>query len=1030
MIKTEISYYEGQIRRWLNYLPSLFYPQSEKLAVNGATTPEPVPFRNLASLKFKPVQEGETWGGPWNSAWFTLSGTIPRDWKGKTVVARLNFGGEACVFSAAGEPLQGLTNGSVFNMNVNRERFPLASPCKGGEKVELLVEAAANHIFGCDLPNDPAPGTTPGDRYCARLEVARLCVFDTEVWHLFLEAQFLKQLMEALPERDPQRAQIRHALLKASNAFRYDAPNAAAVRPLLQGGLGAKADGARLGAVAVGHAHIDTAWLWPMRETVRKVARTFASQLRLIERYPGYVFGASQPQLYQFAKDHYPLLYKRIKKAVEEKRWELQGCMWVEADCNLPSGESLVRQVLYGKKFYKEEFNVDVRNLWLPDVFGYSAALPQILKQAGVDTFLTQKLSWNQFNQFPHHTFIWKGLDGTGILTHFPPENTYNSELTPTQLRFGSENFLENGYLPEYMVLFGIGDGGGGPLEDHIESGLLARDVAGLPKVQFGHAQEMFDRLGTHAAELPVWQGELYFELHRGTYTTQARNKRANRKLELALRRVEMLHACLPLPDYPAADLERLWKIVLTNQFHDIIPGSSITQVYRDSQREYAAVEKELAALEKGALARLASSKKKADTLTLVNTLSHEFQGLVHLPDLKAGTLETADGQPIPVQPAAQGGGWAAVNLPGLAAVEFTVRPGKAEGAGKAKVNKKGGAVLENELVRYEFNPEGRLCRAFDKAAGREVMRPGELGNVLSLYQDWPSNWDAWDIDLTYEQQFIANATLASLALVENGPASQALRLTWTVGASTIDQTIRLGANSRRLDFVTKADWRESRKMLRVAFPVDVVAAEATYEVQFGIVRRPTHRNTSWDWARFESCGHRFADLSDAHYGVALLNDCKFGYKICERTLDLNLLRSTFYPDPEADRGEQHFTYSLLPHPSRFEASTVLAEAHTLNQPPLVAAGSASFKLPLEIRTADVLVDAVKRGENGKDWVFRLYEPRGYAATCEIRPPNEDVKVWEAGILENTTGTVPVRNGSATLSFRPFEIKTLMVRQK
>lgn len=1028
----QTDFYKKHIERFLNYLPELFYSAFVPLEVMGTTAADPIPFAKLNGCKFRKMHEGEVWGNRWESGWFKLSGTVPRDWTGKTVVARLNFRGEACVFSAAGEPLQGLTDGSVYTWATHlRERFPLASPCKGGEKVELLVEAAANGIFGIFRDDDPVPGRDYREDYVGKLECVRLCVFEEEIWRLYIEARQLHSLMTSLPERDPQRAQILHALVKAANAFRPLAPNPVEARRLLAPVLAATADSTRLATTAVGHAHIDTAWLWPMRETVRKCGRTFSSQLRLIERYPGYVFGASQAQLYQFVKDHYPSLYKRIQRAVADQRWEVQGAMWVEADCNIPSGESLVRQVLYGKKFFKQEFGVDVRNLWLPDVFGYSAALPQILRLAGVDTFLTQKLSWSQFNPFPHHTFIWKGLDGTGILTHFPPENTYNSNMEAGSLRRAAENFRENGYLPEFMTLFGIGDGGGGPLEEHLEAGRLMQNLAGVPRVTFGPAQAMFDRLKEHEAELPSWEGELYLELHRGTYTTQARNKRQNRRLEQHLRRVEILYAALPLADYPAAALERLWKTVLTNQFHDIIPGSSIGQVYVDSQREYAQVEAELRDLEAAALKRLAvapAKKEKAEQISFVNTLSHSFQGLVHVPGLASGSLEGPDGVRHPLQPAAEGGSWAAVSLPGLASVPFRVVSGPAPA--KPAKSKRRGAVLENGLIRYEFSDEGLLVRAFDKETNREVMRKGEAGNRLSLYQDWPHNWDAWDVDITYEQQLVAHAQLTGMEVVEAGPVAQAVKLTWLAGESPVTQTVRLGANSRRLDFVTRVEWKECRKMLRVAFPVDVTASEATYEVQFGAIRRPTHRNTSWDWARFETCGHRFADLSDQQYGVALLNDSKYGYKVFGRTLDLNLLRSPYSPDPTADRGEQLFTYSLLPHTGRFEDSNVLAEAHALNQPVLVADGNVAFRMPVELLPEGVLVETVKKAESEKSWVVRFYEPRGFSASCRLRAPEDAIKIWEAGIIENPLAVVPLREDEAVLHFRPFEIKTILIRQR
>lgn len=1024
----EIAFYERQAQRFLEYLPNWFYPESLPLRVSALTHAQPIPFASLAGRRFRPMREGAVWGRNWSSAWFRLQGRVPGSWRGQAVVARLNFAGEACVFSPAGEPLQGLSSGSIFAPAFLRERFPLFKVCRGGEPVHLLVEAAANDLFGLQRDAHPVPGKPYTEQFEGKLALARLCVFRADVWRLYLEVQLLFHLMRALPERDPQRAQLLHGLSAAANLFRYDQPNPAAVRRRLAPLLAPRADATRLTTTAVGHAHIDTAWLWPMRETVRKCGRTFASQLRLIEQYPDYIFGASQAQLYQFVKQHYPRLYRQVQRAVAAGRWEVQGAMWVEADCNVTGGESLVRQVLYGKLFFREEFGIDVRNLWLPDVFGYSAALPQILRQAGVNTFLTQKISWSQFNRFPHHAFIWKGIDGTGILTHFPPEDTYNSELAPERLRYAAENFEERGFLPEFMTLFGIGDGGGGPTAEMIETGRLQRNLAGCPRVRFGRAQAVFDRLARQAAKLPVWSGELYLELHRGTLTTQAANKRANRLCELALRRTEMLHSALPVSVYPHGELTDLWKKVLTNQFHDIIPGSSIREVYVESRRQYRHILPRLARLEAAALRRLRRPGRKA-AVTLINLLTPPFAGAVRLPNIPAGarSLVTAAGRRYAAQGNAAGG-WAAVELPALSATTLFWSKTPAPMPTGAAAGLRPGPALENELVRYEFNPAGRLTRIWDKEQQREFMRAGEHGNRLTLYQDWPEEYDAWDVDITYESQIIEHARLEKMGVAERGPVLAALAMRWRIGESAVTQEIRLAANSRRLDFVTRVNWRECRKMLRVAFPVDIVAREAVYEIQYGIYRRPTHRNTSWDLAQFEVCGHRFADLSGPDGGVALLNDCKYGYKILERTLDMNLLRAPWHPDPTADRGEHYFTYSLLPHPERFEESATIAAAHALNQPPLVAKGALAFQLPFTLSGTGILVETLKKAEAEPAWIARLYEPAGRPAVGKLHLAGAKSRLWEAGIMENRLKAIACPQGAAVLKFRPFEIKTLLIQ--
>ena len=1029
MTPKETKFYEQRIPKLIDYLPNYMYPQSVPLSVEGTTDRDPIPFEELSGREFRAMSEGDAWGKDWDSAWFRLGGQVPEAWKGQTVVARLNFGGEACVFSSDGHPRQGLTEGSVFGQ-ATRERYPLFAPCKGGEEVELLVEAAVNSLFG--LPRDPHP--VPGQPYSegkqARVDCARLCVFDEEMFHLWLDMSVLNRLMTSLPERDPHRAQLLHGLTKATSAFQYEDPNPTGLRKVLAPYLQQKADDTRLTTTAVGHSHIDTGWLWPVRESIRKCARTFSSQLRLIEQYPGYVFGCSAPQHYQFVKDHYPKLYEEIRQAIQDGSWEVQGAMWVEADNNVPSGESLVRQVLYGKKFFQDEFGIDVRNLWLPDVFGYSGALPQILQKAGVDVFLTQKISWSQFNRFPHHTFLWRGIDGTEILTHFPPEDTYNASLEPDRIRYAAENFEERGFVPEFLTLFGIGDGGGGPMPEQIERGLRMQNLAGCPRLQFGKAQDALDRIQEHASEMALWNGELYLELHRATLTTQARSKRMNRLSELRFRQTEMLWSCLPPDRYPQEQLEQMWKLVLMNQFHDIIPGSSIREVYETSLQEYEEILESLEKLDKEALELLRGDDAQAqEGLTIFNSLSHDFRGAVRVPYVK-GTLKTDDGQDLAVQDDGQGGGWISVEVPGLTSCHLSGAPdGGAAPSGGASASVSGDLrVLENDLIRYEFDANGCLTRIQDKEAGREAMRPGELGNLLSLYEDWPSNWDAWDVDLTYEDQLRETAKLASAEVAASGPALAALSLKFTIGHSTIEQEVRLAANSKRLDFVTSVDWNECRKMLRVAFPVDVVATEATCEIQFGTYRRPTHRNTSWDRAKFEICAHRFMDLSDADYGVALLNDCKYGHKVLENVLDLNLLRSSYHPDPTADRGAQQFTYSVFPHTGRLEDSSVVSEAHALNQPPLVLAGKVGLPLPCTVSGKGVILDVLKKAEREDAWVVRLYEPVGRAASCVLRLRDAAAQLWEAGIMEDTQEQVAAEDDVAALTLKPYEIRTLVIR--
>ena len=1032
MIETQRIFFERQAEAFVKHLGNRAYGDHVPFSAEYSHSVLPVSFQKRTAGTHLPISEGDVWGKAWESAWFRLNATVPEKWGGKTVVALLDFGGEGCIFAEDGTPLQGLSDTSFHDPSFHRDRYLLFDPCSGGENVELWVETAANFLFGIKRSEDPKRDDP--DRfgtYEARIDKMRLAVFRTDDWHLWLDAGSLLSLMKSLPDGSVRRARILHALTGAANAFKGGNVHSGKAREILAARLAQRASSSDLATVAVGHAHIDTGWLWPIRETVRKCARTFSSQAALIERYPQYVFGASQAQHYAFTKHHYPTLYKKICSLVASKRWEVQGAMWVEADCNVPSGESLLRQMIHGKRFFKDEFGVEVRNLWIPDVFGYPASLPGIMKSAGVDYFLTQKISWSQFNRFPHHTFRWKGIDGSEVITHFPPEDTYNSTLQPKALNKARGNFEEKGYLDEYMTLFGVGDGGGGPKEEHIEYGLRQHDTEGSPRVVFGRADDFFERLARRKAELPIWDGELYLEYHRGTLTTQARNKKANRRIEYALREIEALFSCLPLEEYPVADLDAAWKVLLLHQFHDILPGSSIHEVYDDSTRAYQELASSLANLKERAYQKLLRTDD--DTIALVNTLSYSYDDPVVLPESWAGCsvrLTDSAGTRDEILPIQQEEGRPVV-LPEVAAFsavtlsKVTDESVASASAGHASTD----LVLENDRVRYEFRPNGTLASAYDKEYRREVLDSTATGNLLSLYHDRPLGNDAWDIDIYYEQHLLQQVEAVSWKRIAEGPVRQGLRFEFSFGGSTMKQCTYLGERSKRLDFVTHMDWNERRRMLRVSFPVDVRATEASYDIQFGLTRRPTHRNTSWDMAKFESAGHRFADLSDESYGAALLNDCKYGYKVFGNTLDLNLLRSPVSPDPEADIGAHSFTYSFLPHAGRLADSEVFCEAAKLNQGILLFehADAARFQPPCTLIGDSVVLDTLKKAETDQALVIRAYETCGQRSHAVLRVPS-GTDVSEADAMEENRSELTNDNGEVQLVFGPFQIRTFVLR--
>ncbi len=991
-----------------------------------AVTREPVPYAQREALDFRPITTGESWGTLWDCGWFRVRGEVPGAWRGADVVLNLDFTGEALVYDAAGCPKSSLTTGSVFDAAYNKDILHVLRGCSGGETFDLWVETGANGLFGGVLAPDPnwiEDGSDIHGTYPATVRQLSVCRFDTEKWQLWLDLDVIIDLVEALPAGTARRIQVLRMASRALDALPPERGGASAVREALRAIFELGSDPATVDVHGVGHAHIDTAWLWPIRETIRKVGRTFASQVDLIRRYPEYVFGASQPQLYAFCKTHYPALYASVRQAVADGRWELQGAMWVEADCNIPSGESLLRQLIHGMNFYRDEFGVVVRNVWLPDVFGYSGNLPQLMRHAGVAYFLTQKISWNRYNKFPHNTFVWRGIDGSEVLAHFPPEDDYNSQVRPGQLKKHERNNAEAGLINDAICLFGIGDGGGGPKEEHIERGLRCRDLNGCPRFHFGFAQPALERMNASRPELSTWTGELYFEMHRGTLTSQATIKRWNRRAEEALRAAEMLCATAGLDRYPADAFDEMWKTLLCSQFHDIIPGSSIHRVYAEAVPELQAIVARCKTLQDEAAAVFLDPS--ASSAVYFNPSSTPFSGAIRLPEgWKSGSV---DGQALVVQREADDYlAWLEVPAGGFVTVAFS----KQEPAGAATAGVSGDVVLENDSVRYVFDERMRLVSCHDKTLGMEMIPEGQAGNAIALYDDHPTVYDAWDIESYVLDMQTAVPEMLSIETIR-GPVRSGIMAFMKLGGSTFMQTAWLGRTGARLDFETSVDWRERHKLARVTFPVAVHADEARYEIQYGTMARATHDNTKWQAAQFEGVGHRYADLSEPGYGCALLNDSKYGYCVKDGVMALSLLRAPTHPDPICDIGHHHFIYSFLPHAGALAASdTVAANAAMINQGLVCLEGreaGAPARLPVSFDGEGVEVAVIKRAERENSLIVRLVERRGRRATGVLRAVFEDA-AWvpcSATEWEETGASMPT---PATLTFRPYEIKTLKLR--
>ncbi len=885
-------------------------------------------------------------------------------------------------------------------------------------------------------------------------------------------------VLRELDEHNPTRACLLNAL---DEAFRrldlrepfgdgfYDSVEAA--QQTLDEGLAAAGPPLAVDIIAVGHAHLDVAWLWPTSQTRRKAARTFSSVLRLMEQFPDFHFTQSQPQLYRYIAEDHPDIFEQVQERVAEGHWEATGGMWVQADCNVTGAESLVRQFLLGRRFFRQHFDeAEMPILWLPDTFGYPWTLPQLVKQAGLKYFMTTKLSWNQYNRLPYDSFWWQGLDGTQVLTHFitTPDvgegryHTYNGDLSPRLVIGTWRNYQQKETYTELLTAFGWGDGGGGPTREMLENGRRLANHPGAPRVRQGSAGEFFQNLEAQAGErLPVWNGELYLEYHRGTYTSQACTKRANRKSEFLLHDAEFLAAWAALAtgyEYPHAELTHAWELLCLNQFHDVLPGSSIGQVYEDSARDYEAIRAAGEQVRETALMALARLLPKAAAFVAVNPTSFGGRhiGLLQERLAEGQTLtDLVSGEPLVTQPVEDG---TLVEVPhtdpyGLVALgsgdtppprpspNFPPRIGGDRGGALVAHLISGVAVLENETLCVKFDTAGDIIRLFDKTVGREVLPPGQRANVFQAFEDRPLGGDAWNIDISYDDKQWAAEPAYSLSVVERGPLRAGLEIRRRLLNSEIVQRVYLYRDSRCLDFDTWVDWQERHVLLKVAFPVDVLSPLATYDVQWGNIRRPTHRNTSWDWARFETCAHKWVDLSEGDYGVSLLNDCKYGHDVQGNVIRLTLLRGPTYPDPDADQGEHRFTYSLLPHRGDWRAGTVPA-SYALNDPLIVrrvndggpsppglggtegGRGNPSQSL-VAVDAPNVIIETVKRAEDGEGLIVRLYENERSRGPVTLQVGFPLAGAYRCNLLEEDEASLVITHNAVHFSVKPYQIVTL-----
>ncbi|MCL2835845.1 MAG: alpha-mannosidase [Defluviitaleaceae bacterium] len=970
----------------------------------------------------------EKWSGSDKNSWFSAEITVPESFDGKPM--SLIFATQATGWDAKNPQFLAYLDGRAeCGLDVNHTDVFITDHAKTGHKYRVDLQGyTGTTLSGLEL-------------------TAKIAEISPIITQLYYDLLVPVRIINRLDKDDKVRIDLEVALEKTLNAIDLREPYSdrfyASVDRALE--IAGEEIYTKLAgyddviATCVGHTHIDVAWWWTVRQTRQKAVRSFATVLKYMEEYPDYVFMSSQPQLYKFVKEHQPALYERIKERAREHRWETEGGMWLEADCNLTSGESLVRQFIYGKKFFADEFDVDSKILWLPDVFGYSAALPQIMKLCGVEYFMTTKLSWNQWNRMPFDTFYWRGIDGSEVFTHMitttgaenPMERyftTYNGNLHPNDVMGAWDRYQQKEFNNDVLISYGFGDGGGGPTREMIETGLrMMKGVKGSPKVRFADSRQYFDELFDRVKDnnkLPKWVGELYFEYHRGTYTSMARNKRSNRKGELLLQDLEFISILAENKPYPKTELDSMWETLLLNQFHDILPGTSIKEVYDVTRDEYTALDSSA----RGLLAeRLdGAALRVSGNIAAVNTLGFDRNDIVIMDGVDAEALTDSMGNTFNLQKTHDGKTVAFIEgMPAKGALGLSF-------ADKETIENKlviDGLKIDTPFYNVEFDENGFISRLFHKESGRDVLFG--LGNELRVYEDKPMTYDNWDIDVYYtEKSWLVDDTV-TVEWLERGPVRAVLHIERRFLQSVIRQKIHFYAKSPRIDFESYVDWKQSQLLLKTRFITDIKSPHAAYDIQFGNVTRPTHSNTSWDEARFETCAHKWADLSEGGFGVSILNDCKYGHAIHDGVIALTLIKSGIEPYPETDQEEHFFTYSLLPHSGYWQIGGTVHEAHNLNVPAYIApAAGPGAGLPgcfsfINVDHPNIMIETVKKAESNESVIVRMYEFENTRSNVTVTVSRYSAEVYETNCLEDRKALIAENAKEFTVEFKPYEIKTL-----
>lgn len=1020
------------------------YPIEEYLMIHSEK--ESIDRPDILDNMWEKIESRDIWGGNGEYFYFKTILVMPEECAGKKIVYELRTGREG-QWDAVNPQFMVYINGQRrMGMDVNHREIVLTECAKSGETFEILLSAyTGDNNFSLHLDSEFKVLEPAIEKYYYDLlvpyEVARLQREDS-----YERRMILQSLNESLNLVDLRQIYSPGFFESIEKADEY-----------LQKEFYERYCGNSNSTVyCVGHTHIDVAWLWTLRTTQDKAVRSFSTVIELMKQYPEYKFMSSQPQLYLYVKENAPDLYSEIKKRIAEGRWEPEGGMYVEADCNLSSGEALVRQFLYGIRFFKDEFGVQNKILWLPDVFGYSAALPQIMKKCGIKYFMTTKISWNEVNKMPYDTFMWEGIDGTEILTHFIPTRdygmaakeggtetehftTYNGILNASQVMGGWQRYSQKDLNSEVLMSYGYGDGGGGVTKEMLEmQRRLEKGIPGCPKTVPSTALEYFETLEKNVEgrrELPKWVGELYLEYHRGTYTSMARNKKWNRRGEFACENTELFSVMAGVEtgiSYPAQDLYEVWKVLMRNQFHDILPGSSIRQVYEDSKKEYEYIFRETGRMSSAALSALTDSVKGTKgTIVVYNPTGEQSPEPVYLPGKGRWTALKRDGRVIPVQHTEDGDLAIFDKIPskGYCTYEAVEEIPPAESL--MTVTEHG---AETKYFIVELNEKGQFSRIYDKVQKREILPEGKCANVIISYEDRPHNYDAWDINHYYKEKSWEVDEVRDISVTENGPVRGCIRIERKYLDSTIVQYLYFYPELYRIDIRNEIDWKEKQILLRDYFPVDIHATQATYEIQYGNVTRPTHYNTSWDFARFEVCAHKWIDISEDGYGISVLNDCKYGCDVHNGVIGLSMLKSAVYPNPEADKEHHTFTWSIAPHKDGWREGNTVAKAYVLNNPyQAVVKETEGGTHPqtysfVQTDAENVVIEAVKKAEDSDAVVIRLYECYNRRTQITLAFAHPVKRAVICNMLEEEEKEIQIiQENKVSFEIRPYVIETIKI---